>query len=127
MEASQTYPCIDQERQGGDVRPGQSSLQRRDISNDYFDQKGDDCVTNLVENSTGCKGADIVSSSLDDGTQEIEEDGQVDKFNTTKDVGNLCSCGLSGSSDDGANNVDSREQRVLADRGQGSTLTVLAS
>jgi len=64
----------------------------------------------LVEDGTGCKGADIVGSSLDDGTEEVEEDRQVDKFDTTKDVGNLCSCGLSGSSDDGANNVDSREQ-----------------
>lgn len=127
MNTSQTYPSVDQERQGRDIRPSQSSLQRRDISNDDFNQKSDDCVADLVKDGTSCESRDIVSSSLNDGTKEVEEDGEVDKLNTTKDVGNLCSCRLSSSSDDSANNVDSREQRVLADRRQGSALTVLAS
>jgi hypothetical protein len=76
----------------------------------------------LVENGTSGERANVVCSSLNYRTQKVEEDGQVDELDTTKDVGNLCSGRLSGSSDDSANDVDSRKQRMLADRRQGSAL-----
>lgn len=70
-----TYPSIDQERQGWDITPGQSSFQRRDVTNNDFDQQGNNCITNLVKDGSSRKSTDVVGGSLDYRTQDVEENG----------------------------------------------------
>lgn len=88
--------------------------------------------TYLVDNSSGAETFHVFGACLDDGTDRVEDNGNNNKFNSAKDIGNFCcgrlhkqifsfansgleACGiyLSGGSNDSAENVDGCEKTVL--------------
>ena len=99
-------PGVDDERKSRNIAEEQTSAGRGDIGDDDLEKEDDHGIADLVDDRASSKSLDTICHSLDDCTENVEEDGQENELNTTENIGNL-SCGrLSGSSNDRPDNVD---------------------
>lgn len=105
-------PGVDDEGQSGNVTEEETSSGRGDIGDDNLDKQQDHGVANLVNDGAGRKGSKVLGDGLHNRSEGVEKDRHADKLDTTKDISNLSSRGLSSSSDNGSQRVDRRQKRM---------------
>lgn len=120
------HPGVDDEGQSGDVAEEETRTGRGYISNNDFDEQNNHGVANLVQNTAARKSVDIVGGGLDDGAEDVEEDGQANELDAAKDVGNLGGRGLGAHRDDRPDDIDGGCERMLAKRVGGRGLVGVA-
>ncbi|KAI9152228.1 hypothetical protein HJFPF1_09455 [Paramyrothecium foliicola] len=119
-------PGVDDEGGGGDVAEEETGAGGGDVGNDDLDEQDDHGVADLVDDAAGAEGLDVCGDGLDDGAEDVEEDGEDDELDAAKDVGNLGRGGLGGGGDDGAQDADGGQQRVVVEGAGGGGLVGVA-
>ncbi|VUC21009.1 unnamed protein product [Clonostachys rosea] len=121
-----TGPGVDDEGQGRDVGEEETSTGRGDIGDQDLDQEGDHGVSDLVDGRAGREGGYIGRGGEDDGADNVEDDAGEDELNTAEDIGDLSGSGLGGSTNDGADDIDGRDQSLGAEFTGGVVLVGVA-
>lgn len=71
--------------------------------------------THLVENGAGSKGRHIGGSRFNDGSKDVEENGDEHQLDTAKDISNFGCGGLTSCGNDASKDIDGGEKTVLAE------------
>lgn len=78
----------------------------------------------MVDNGACAESPDRVGGGLDYRANDVEQDGYVDDLETTEYVGDLSCRRLGRSGDDGSDDIDGGDERMLTKGGQGSRLGI---
>lgn len=91
-------------------REEESRSSRSQVGNDDFCQEHDHGVTDLVDDGSTAECRDSVRGGFNDRSDDVEDDTDDDKFESTENIADLGGSGLSSGGNDGSENVDGGKQ-----------------
>jgi hypothetical protein len=95
-----TDPSVDEPRRRGNEGSEKSTSEGRQIGDNNLDHDGVHGESDLENNDTASVRSDTLGRSFDDGTNTIEDDCGDEHLDSTDNIGNLGSDGLTGGTND---------------------------
>lgn len=111
-----TDPSLDEPRGRRDERSEKSTSKGRQIGDDNLNHDGVHGESDLENDNTTSVGCDTFGRSFDDGTDTVEDDGGDEHLDSTHDIGDLGSDGLTSGTDNTLENTHGDQKRVGGER-----------